>query len=64
MLRPIVTFAAVGVAAFAAWQILSVFLLPLLVTVLKFALIAGLAFMVWWLITRRDRPPHQDAPAE
>ena len=59
MLKPVLQLAAVGVLGVAVWKVLSIFMLPLLGTLLgillKVALLAGLAFLiVWWLRKRKD----------
>ena len=59
MLKPVLQLAAVGVLGVAVWKVVSIFMLPLLGTLLgvllKVALLAGLAFLiVWWLRKRKD----------
>jgi len=69
MLKPVLQLAAVGVLGVALWKVLSVFMLPLLGTLLgvllKVALLAGLAFLVvWWLRKPKDSEPKDgEAPA-
>src|SRR2546422_1711585 len=69
VLKPVLQLAAVGVLGVALWKVLSVFMLPLLGTLLglllKAALLAGLAFLVvWWLRKPKDSEPKDgEAPA-
>lgn len=65
MNKSLLTLAAVGVAGFAAWKLLLPIVglvLGLVFTVLKFAAIAGLIWLVYWLITR-DKDRGGEAPA-
>ena len=54
MLKPVLQLAAVGFLGVAVWKVFSIFMLPLLGTLLgvllKVALLVGIAFLiVWWL---------------
>ncbi len=59
MLRPILTVAAVGLAGVALWQVLWILVLPLLATMLGFAMVALklvlVALILWaaWRLVRR-----------
>jgi Flp pilus assembly protein TadB len=56
MLKPIFSLAAVGVAGFALWKVVSFLFLPLvgtligmLLTLVKVAVVVGILLLVWWL---------------
>ena len=69
MHKPVLGIAAAGVLGFAIWKVLSFLLLPLmgtlfglLFTVIKFALVVGLIFLVvWWF--RKDKKEDGEAPS-
>ncbi len=69
MLKPVFQLAAVGVLGVLVWKVFSIFMLPLLGTLLgillKVALLVGIAFLVMWLLRKpKDEPTKEDeAPA-
>ena len=66
MLKPILTFAAVGAVGFVLWKMLWLLLLPLFGAVFGFALLALkvtlFAFVLWavWRLLFRRREPRTD----
>jgi hypothetical protein len=62
MSKPILQLAAVGIVGVALWKLASLFLLPVLFFVLKIALIAGVAMLVFWWVNKQSRK--KDSPPE
>jgi hypothetical protein len=70
MFKPVLTLAAVGVAGFAVWKVLSVLFLPFVGTLLgivlmlvKVALIVGLVMFAFWWFTKEKKKEDGEAPA-
>ena len=69
MLKPILQLATVGFVGVVLWKVVSIFMLPLLGTLLGFllkvALVVGLACVVaWWLRKGKSGEPKDgEAPA-
>lgn len=70
MHKPVLALAAAGAVGFALWKLASILLLPLvgtvlgfLLTILKFALIGSLLWLVYWFVTRK-KDKGGEAPAE
>ena len=60
MAKPVLQLAAVGVVGVVIWKLAGVFLIPLLFTVLKFALIVAAALFAVWLFKRMDKPKPEE----
>ncbi|MGH7569192.1 MAG: hypothetical protein ACREL9_09515 [Gemmatimonadales bacterium] len=65
MLKPTLALAAAGFLGVVLWKVL---LLPLLAGVLgfvlKLALVAGVALLIFWVLHRKDAKPGDEARAD
>lgn len=64
MIKPVLTFAAVGFVGIALWRLASILLLPILFFVFKLLLIAGVILFAFWLFKRQSTKGDDPTTAE
>jgi hypothetical protein len=64
MIKPVLTFAAVGFVGIVLWRLAAILLLPILFFVFKLLAIAGVILFAFWLFKRQSTKGDDPAPAE
>ncbi len=62
MLKPVLTFAAVGIVGIVLFKLAAAFLLPLVFLALKIGLIAALIMVAFWFFNKKERGKEDTPP--